>query len=156
MGEESDVAVRLSSFRLVFLEGAGMANQIAGDLTLDWDALSCADDPVRQLVVWTAEPGTPSHNAPPLLTSWVATTDRPAPPHLLGRDHRPLRSRPVGRDHPGFSGGVDNGQLQTLSITPAGPLGRKDSGGRSRAARSSGLHVETDQFTVVKLIGFSL
>ena len=47
---------------------------VAGDLTLDWDALSCADDPEQQLVVWTAEPGTPSHDALRLLASWSATS----------------------------------------------------------------------------------
>ncbi|MDT0544738.1 helix-turn-helix domain-containing protein [Streptomyces lonegramiae] len=55
-----------------------LRHPVAGDLTLDWDALSCAGDPEQQLVVWTAEPGTPSHDALRLLASWTATTDRSA------------------------------------------------------------------------------
>lgn len=34
-----------------------------GELVLDWDTLIKADDAEQQLVVWTAEPGTPSHDA---------------------------------------------------------------------------------------------
>jgi transcription regulator MmyB-like protein len=50
---------------------------LAGDLALDWDALNCADDPDQQLVVWTAEPGTPSHDGLRFLASWSADTARP-------------------------------------------------------------------------------
>ncbi|MFE6931944.1 helix-turn-helix domain-containing protein [Streptomyces sp. NPDC057699] len=45
---------------------------VAGELTLDWDALTCATDPDQQLVVWTAEPGTPSHDGLRILASWAA------------------------------------------------------------------------------------
>jgi hypothetical protein len=34
---------------------------LVGDLTLDWDTLSCVGDPDQQLVFWSAEPGSPSH-----------------------------------------------------------------------------------------------
>lgn len=34
---------------------------VVGDLTLDWDTLACAGDPEQQLVSWSAEPGSPSH-----------------------------------------------------------------------------------------------
>lgn len=51
-----------------------LRHPIAGDLTLDWDALTCAGDPEQQLVVWTAEPDTLSHDALRLLASWTATT----------------------------------------------------------------------------------
>ncbi|MEU3524249.1 helix-turn-helix domain-containing protein [Streptomyces sp. NPDC038707] len=57
-----------------------LRHPVAGELTLDWDALSVAGDPEQQLVVWTAEPGTPSHDALRLLASWTATTDRSAAP----------------------------------------------------------------------------
>ncbi|WP_228447219.1 helix-turn-helix domain-containing protein [Streptomyces paludis] len=57
---------------------------VAGDLTLDWDALSCAGDPEQQLVIWTAEPGTPSHDALRLLASWTASAH-----------HHPAADRPV-------------------------------------------------------------
>ena len=49
---------------------------VAGELTLDWDALTCAGDPEQQLVVWTAEPGTPSHDGLRFLSSWAASGDR--------------------------------------------------------------------------------
>ncbi|MFD7923517.1 hypothetical protein ACFV3R_30425 [Streptomyces sp. NPDC059740] len=58
-----------------------LRHPVAGELTLDWDALSCAGDPGQQLVVWTAEPGTPSHDALRLLASWNATTPSPTAPH---------------------------------------------------------------------------
>ncbi|QJS99823.1 helix-turn-helix transcriptional regulator [Streptomyces asoensis] len=46
---------------------------IAGELTLDWDTLTASTDPEQQLVVWTAEPHTPSHDGLRLLASWAAT-----------------------------------------------------------------------------------
>ncbi|MFF0204052.1 helix-turn-helix domain-containing protein [Streptomyces sp. NPDC005017] len=39
-----------------------LRHAVVGDLTLDWDALTCAHDPTQRLVVWTAEPGTQSHD----------------------------------------------------------------------------------------------
>lgn len=51
---------------------------VAGELTLDWDTLTASTDPDQQLVVWTAEPGTPSHDGLRLLASWAASADRPA------------------------------------------------------------------------------
>ena len=45
---------------------------VAGRLVLDWDTLVCATDPEQQLIVWTAEPGTPSHEALRFLASWTA------------------------------------------------------------------------------------
>ncbi|MFD4690044.1 helix-turn-helix transcriptional regulator [Streptomyces sp. NBC_00683] len=51
---------------------------IAGELSLDWDTLTATTDPDQQLVVWTAEPGTPSHDGLRILASWAAE-HRPAP-----------------------------------------------------------------------------
>ncbi|SFW80105.1 hypothetical protein [Amycolatopsis australiensis] len=51
---------------------------VAGELTLGWDALTCVADPEQQLVVWTAEPGSPSHDGLMLLSSWAARTDSSA------------------------------------------------------------------------------
>ncbi len=34
---------------------------IVGDLTLEWDTLTCASDPDQQLITWSARPGTTSH-----------------------------------------------------------------------------------------------
>lgn len=45
---------------------------VAGDLTLDWDTLTASTDPDQQLVVWTAEVGTPSHDGLRILASWAA------------------------------------------------------------------------------------
>ncbi|MFE4491857.1 helix-turn-helix domain-containing protein [Streptomyces niveus] len=46
---------------------------VAGDLTLDWETLVCPTDPDQQLVILTAEPGTPSHEGLCFLASWAAT-----------------------------------------------------------------------------------
>ncbi|MGA5200646.1 hypothetical protein [Streptomyces variegatus] len=54
-----------------------LCHRVAGELTLDWEALACVSDPEQQRVVWTAEPGTPSHDG--LRT------------RLLGRQPRPVR-----------------------------------------------------------------
>jgi len=43
-----------------------------GDLTLDWDTLTCATDPDQQIIVWTAPVGSPSHDGLRLLSSWAA------------------------------------------------------------------------------------
>ncbi len=51
---------------------------VAGDLTLDWDGLTCTADPAQQLVIWTAEPGTPSHDGLRFLASWTAAPYRRA------------------------------------------------------------------------------
>ncbi|MEU9918782.1 helix-turn-helix transcriptional regulator [Streptomyces sp. NPDC051001] len=46
---------------------------VAGDLTLDWETLACPTDPDQQLVILTAEPGTPSHEGLRFLACWAAT-----------------------------------------------------------------------------------
>ncbi|MER6124141.1 helix-turn-helix transcriptional regulator [Streptomyces sp. NPDC001795] len=45
---------------------------VAGELTLEWDTLTCTSDPEQQLVIWTAEPGTPTHDGLRILASWAA------------------------------------------------------------------------------------
>lgn len=50
---------------------------VVGEMILDWDALTSAADPEQQLIVWTAEPGTPSHQALRILASWAANTREP-------------------------------------------------------------------------------
>ena len=53
--------------------GANHLNHpVVGPLTLDWDTLTSAADPEQYLVVWTAEPGSPSHDSLRLLASWAA------------------------------------------------------------------------------------
>lgn len=46
---------------------------VAGELALDWETLTVATDPHQQLVYWTAQPGSPSHDALRILASWAAT-----------------------------------------------------------------------------------
>jgi MmyB-like transcription regulator ligand binding domain len=65
--------------RQVNLRSSGvkkLRHPLAGELTLDWNALSCATEPDQQIIVWTAPPGTPSHDALRLLASWIAGPDR--------------------------------------------------------------------------------
>jgi transcriptional regulator with XRE-family HTH domain len=50
----------------VAVRGAGtneVRHPIVGDLTLDWAALVSTADPDQQMFTWTAEPGSPSHDA---------------------------------------------------------------------------------------------
>ncbi|MFJ8021505.1 helix-turn-helix domain-containing protein [Streptomyces sp. NPDC096311] len=55
-----------------------LRHPLAGDLTLDWDSLTCTTDPEQQLVVWTAEPGSTSHEGLRFLASWAADPHEPA------------------------------------------------------------------------------
>ncbi|MEV8438261.1 hypothetical protein AB0425_12855 [Actinosynnema sp. NPDC051121] len=50
---------------------------VAGELTLDWDVLTCGADPDQELVIWIAEPGSRSQEGLRFLASW-ATTHQPA------------------------------------------------------------------------------
>ncbi|RMI28849.1 helix-turn-helix transcriptional regulator [Nocardia stercoris] len=52
-----------------------------GELTLDWDTFTYAGDPAQQLVLWSAEPGSASHERLRILASWSA-----APPHPVAVD----------------------------------------------------------------------
>lgn len=47
-----------------------------GELVLDWDTLVEAHDAEQQLVVWTAEPGSPTHEALRILASGAAGRSR--------------------------------------------------------------------------------
>jgi transcriptional regulator with XRE-family HTH domain len=49
---------------------------VVGDLTLTFEALELAADEGLRISAYTAEPGTPSHDALNLLASWAATLDR--------------------------------------------------------------------------------
>ncbi|WP_098013070.1 helix-turn-helix domain-containing protein [Streptomyces sp. sk226] len=52
---------------------------VAGELSLDWDTLTASTDPDQQLVVWTAEVGSPTHDGLRILASWAAD-HHPTPP----------------------------------------------------------------------------
>ncbi|BDH05876.1 MULTISPECIES: helix-turn-helix domain-containing protein [Streptomyces] len=62
-----DVASKASGTKLLH-------HPVAGDLTLDWEMLASTADPDQQLMVMTAAPGTPSHQALSFLTSWTEAT----------------------------------------------------------------------------------
>ncbi|GAB3935927.1 helix-turn-helix domain-containing protein [Kribbella albertanoniae] len=49
-----------------------LRHPVVGDLHLDWNAVTWAADPDLQIIVWTAEPGTPSYEGLRLLASWAA------------------------------------------------------------------------------------
>lgn len=49
-----------------------LRHPVAGELALDWDTLTCGADPDQELVVWSAEPGTPSYDGLRSLASWAA------------------------------------------------------------------------------------
>jgi transcriptional regulator with XRE-family HTH domain len=52
---------------------------VVGDLTLDFESLDLPGDPGQKLLVYSAEPGSPSHQALHLLASWASTPhDEPA------------------------------------------------------------------------------
>lgn len=43
-----------------------------GELTFDWDAFATTGDPDQQLIVWSAEPGSPTEDKFRILSSWAA------------------------------------------------------------------------------------
>ena len=45
---------------------------VVGEITLDWDTLSYYPNPEQQLIVYTAEPGSPSEQALGVLAAWAA------------------------------------------------------------------------------------
>ena len=48
---------------------------VVGELTLDYEVLDLAADAGQSLLVYTAEPGSPSFHAVELLASWTSTAD---------------------------------------------------------------------------------
>ncbi|QUW84101.1 helix-turn-helix domain-containing protein [Streptomyces mirabilis] len=54
-----------------------LRHPVVGDLTLDWDSLTCSADPTQQLVILTAEPGTRSHDGLRFLASRTADPYEP-------------------------------------------------------------------------------
>jgi hypothetical protein len=49
---------------------------VVGDLELALEKLDVTADPGMVLLAYSAEPGSPSHDALSLLASWAATLDR--------------------------------------------------------------------------------
>jgi transcriptional regulator with XRE-family HTH domain len=48
-------------------------HSVVGDLTFNFEALDLAADPGQRMLVYTAEPGSPSHDNLALLASWITT-----------------------------------------------------------------------------------
>ena len=78
---EHDVATRGTGVKQ-------LRHPVVGDLILTWNTLACALDPEQHIIVWTAEPGTPSHDGLRLLASWVGETSRTARPGVSGTSSR--------------------------------------------------------------------
>ncbi|KAB8157887.1 helix-turn-helix domain-containing protein [Streptomyces sp. 3MP-14] len=57
-----------------------LRHPVAGELVLDWDTVASVTAPEQQLVLWTAEPGTPTHEGLRFLASWAGDAARSAPP----------------------------------------------------------------------------
>jgi transcriptional regulator with XRE-family HTH domain len=55
---------------------------VVGELVLDWDTLTANTDPDQHLTVWTAEPGSPTHERLRILASWAADRNVPASPSV--------------------------------------------------------------------------
>ncbi|MBK3625430.1 helix-turn-helix domain-containing protein [Streptomyces sp. MBT49] len=76
--------------RHVPFRGAGadrFRHPLVGEIVLDWDILTCGGDLDQEVVVWTAEPGSPSYDALRALASSLTavrpgrlTTERSDPP----------------------------------------------------------------------------
>ena len=62
---EHDVAMRGNGVKK-------LRHPVVGELTLDWNTLTCGTDPDQHIIVWNAEPGTPSYDGLRLLASWTA------------------------------------------------------------------------------------
>ncbi len=59
-----------------------MHHPIVGDLTLAWESMHLPKDPDQRILVYAAEPASPSEAALNLLASWTATPDETA---IVGR-----------------------------------------------------------------------
>ncbi|KFF99451.1 XRE family transcriptional regulator [Streptomyces scabiei] len=65
----------------VAIRGKGVMkirHPVVGELALDWNTLTCGTDPHQPIIVWTAEPGSPSYDGLRLLASWAADQKRTA------------------------------------------------------------------------------
>jgi transcriptional regulator with XRE-family HTH domain len=55
---------------------------VVGELVLDWDTLTANTDPDQHLTVWTAAPGSPTHERLRILASWAADQNLSPSPSL--------------------------------------------------------------------------
>ncbi|MFJ5553504.1 helix-turn-helix domain-containing protein [Streptomyces sp. NPDC093225] len=56
----------------------GFHHPVVGDLELAYETLRAADDPDQALITYTAEPGSPAHDALRVLLAWSAAAPEPA------------------------------------------------------------------------------
>lgn len=63
-----------------FGDQGSSSGPLAGELALDWDTLTASPDPDQQLVIRTAEVGTPTHDGLRILASWAADQHLSASP----------------------------------------------------------------------------
>ncbi|MDX3836211.1 helix-turn-helix domain-containing protein [Streptomyces europaeiscabiei] len=82
-----ELSARYAQFRQwwtahdVAMRGKGvmkLRHPVVGELALDWNTLTCGTDPHQNIIVWTAEPGSPSYDGLRLLASWAADQKRTA------------------------------------------------------------------------------
>jgi hypothetical protein len=77
-----ELSTRSEEFRVrwaahnVKLHRTGMKrfhHPVVGELTLDFETLDLPGDPGQKMLAYSAEPGSPSHQALQLLASWAST-----------------------------------------------------------------------------------
>jgi transcriptional regulator with XRE-family HTH domain len=73
---------------------------VVGDLSLAYEALELPGDNGQRILVYTAEPGSPSEQSLKLLASWSATLQPPPTPVSLGESADGLASRGPDRSVP--------------------------------------------------------
>jgi transcriptional regulator with XRE-family HTH domain len=62
---------------------------VVGDLDLPFESFPAPADPSQSLLIYTAEPGSPTQDALNLLASWTATADKPGlTPSISDAEHR--------------------------------------------------------------------
>ncbi|GAQ65767.1 hypothetical protein SsS58_06182 [Streptomyces scabiei] len=57
---------------------SALGHPVVGELALDRNTLTCGTDPHQHIIVWTAEPGSPSYDGLRLMASWAADQKRTA------------------------------------------------------------------------------
>ncbi|MDQ4105296.1 MAG: hypothetical protein M3186_16860 [Actinomycetota bacterium] len=72
-----------------------MRHPVVGELEIRYQAMNLPGDPDQTLFVYTTRSGSPSHDAMRLLSSWLASKDKPTAPGA-GRHS----SEPTGREIP--------------------------------------------------------
>ena len=92
LATQSDVFRRLWADHNVRTHGAGTKrfnHPVVGELTLAYEELAITAEPGLVLMVYTAEPGSPSAERLRLLASWAATTAATDTPHETTTDPAP-------------------------------------------------------------------